>query len=166
MASEEFVKRIILEEENERDDADDKIQSEWSQWTHDERLLTAKPNAFNIDVQDCFRERIAHVKETELRLSTYFMRNWSRYSPVSQLFETPSESEIKRATLLASKGYLHYFEELRIKDVDITDIPQDQIKKLASKVLITVYMINMTHADQLDSILYGIECRDLGKPSK
>ena len=71
----------------------------------------------------------------------------------SQLSHRPNEAEIRTAALLASSGPLTSVEYLNIVDIDITDISRDQLKELASIVTGRVDIDNMTHADQLGSIL-------------
>ena len=74
----------------------------------------------------------------------------------------PSEAEVKRAALLAWEGHLTSVEHLRIVDKSIRDIPRDQMEKLASIVTVGVIINNMTHTDQLGSILASVKCPGLG----
>ena len=78
----------------------------------------------------------------------------------SQSSHWPSEFEIKRAARLAWEGPLTSVEYLRIVDKRITDIliPRDQMEKLASIVTRRVWIDNMTHTDQLGSILANVKC--------
>ena len=80
--------------------------------------------------------------------------DWSRSS------HEPSEAEIKTAARLAWEGHLTSVEYLRIVDKRITDIliPRDQMEKLASIVTRRVWIDNMTHTDQLGSILAYVKC--------
>ena len=71
------------------------------------------------------------------------------------------EIEIKRAALLAWEGHLTSVEYMEIRNKSITDIPQDQMKMLASIVTGIVSINNMTHTDQLGSILASIKCPEL-----
>ena len=72
-----------------------------------------------------------------------------------------SEAEIKRAALLAWEGHLTSVECMEIRNLSITDIPRDHMEKLASIVTQTIYINNMTHADQLGSILASVKCTEL-----
>ena len=74
----------------------------------------------------------------------------------------PCEAEIKRAALLAWEGYLTSVENLGIQNLSITDIPRDQMEKLASIVTGAVNINNMTHTDQLGSILASVKGYQLG----
>ena len=47
---------------------------------------------------------------------------------------------------------------MRIWDKSITDIPRNQMGKLTSIVTERVTIINMTHTDQLGSILASVKC--------
>ena len=76
----------------------------------------------------------------------------------SQELHRPSEDEIKRAALLAWEGHLTSVEYMRIKDKSITDIPLEQMEKLASVVTRTVNINTIDHTDQLGSILASIKC--------
>ena len=78
------------------------------------------------------------------------------------LSHSPSEAEVKRAALLASEGYLTSLKCMEIGDINITDIPRDQMEKLASIVTWRVWIDNISHADQLSSILASVQCQELG----
>ena len=47
---------------------------------------------------------------------------------------------------------------MNIEDMSIRDIPRDQMEKLASIVTWRVNINNMTHTDQLGSILASVKC--------
>ena len=53
-------------------------------------------------------------------------------------------------------------EYLNIRDISIRDIPRDQMEKLASIVTRRVWIDNMTHTEQLGSILASVKCTQLG----
>ena len=72
---------------------------------------------------------------------------------------------VKTVAILAWKGYLTCMERMAICDVNISDIPRDQIEKLASIVTGTLDINNMTHADQLGSILASVRCSVLEEES-
>ena len=76
----------------------------------------------------------------------------------SQISHKPSEAEIRRVALLAWKGYLTSVERMNIINISIRDIPQDHMEKLASIVTGSVHINNMTHTDQLGSILASVKC--------
>ena len=88
----------------------------------------------------------------------------------SQEFHNPSEAEIKRAALLAWEGHLTSVEYMMIEDISIRDIPRDHMEKLASIVTQGVLVINMTHTDQLGSILArpasNVQCYSCGRRSR
>ena len=65
---------------------------------------------------------------------------------------------MKRAALLAWEGYLTSVQFMCIENMSITGIPRDQLEKLASIVYRGVWINNMTHPDQLGSILGGVKC--------
>ena len=73
----------------------------------------------------------------------------------------PGEAELKRAALLAWEGSLTSVKYMDIKRMSITDIPRDHMEKLASIVTWRVHIDNMTHTDQLGSILASVKCPDL-----
>ena len=81
--------------------------------------------------------------------------DWSRRS------HTPSEAEITRAALLASEGHLTSVEKMVIEDISLTNIPQDQIKKLTEQVTEEVDIDGINHADQLGSILDCVQSQYL-----
>ena len=74
----------------------------------------------------------------------------------------PSMSLLKTAALLAWEGHLTSVKRMDIRDKSIRDIPRDQMEKLASIVTGEVYIFNMTHHDQLGSILASVKCTQLG----
>ena len=78
--------------------------------------------------------------------------DWSRAS------HRPRWDEVKRAALLAWEGYLTSVQFMSIENMSITGIPRDQLEKLASIVNRGVWINNMTHPDQLGSILGGVKC--------
>ena len=77
----------------------------------------------------------------------------------SQLSYWPNEAEIRKAALLASEGHLTAVEYLTIKDVDITDIPLDNLKKLAS--IVTGGVIIDTPTQHLSSIVSSVKSQGL-----
>jgi len=77
---------------------------------------------------------------------------------LSQESHELSEAEIKKAALLAWEGHLTSVENMTIMNKSITDIPRDHMEKLASIVTETVWIDNMTHGDQLGSILASVKC--------
>ena len=64
----------------------------------------------------------------------------------------------KTAALLAWEGHLTLVENMRIMNISIRDIPWDHMEKLASIVTGRVWIDNMTHTDQLSSILADVKC--------
>ena len=78
----------------------------------------------------------------------------------SQPSHVPSEAEIKTAALLllAWEGRLTSVEWIYIDNINITDIPQDQMENLTSIVTWRVGINNMSHAIQLGSILASVHC--------
>jgi len=81
--------------------------------------------------------------------------SWSHWSHL------PSEAEIKDAARMASFGHLTSVKYMKILNKSITDVPRDQMEKLASIVTEIVFINNMKHTDQLSSILAGIKCQVL-----
>ena len=81
--------------------------------------------------------------------------DWSKSS------HEPSEAEIKRAALLASEGHLTSVEYMVIRNMSITDISPEQIRKLTSIVTERVVIDNMTRTDLLSCILASVKCPDL-----
>ena len=73
----------------------------------------------------------------------------------------PSVSEVKTGALLASEGYLTSLANMRICNLDITDIPQHQKEKLLSIVKEEVMIDNMTPLSQLRIILNSVQCQEL-----
>ena len=73
-------------------------------------------------------------------------------------FYKPKLKEISEAALLAWEGYLDSVEYMEISEESITCVPRDHIMKLASIVNTRVCMHDMTHADQLSSILTSVQC--------
>ena len=65
---------------------------------------------------------------------------------------------MERAALLAQEEYLTSVKYLRIENMDISDIPSDQMDKLASIVTETVKIENMTPASRLGSHLASVQC--------
>ena len=94
-------------------------------------------------------------------LSNVFTEAAEIHADWSQSYHEPSEAEIKRAALLAWEGHLTSVEYMRIWNISITDIPRDHMEKLASIVTRRVWIVNMTHADQLGGILASVQCSDL-----
>ena len=79
----------------------------------------------------------------------------------SKFWYRPSEAEIVRAARLAWEGFLTSVEFLRMENISIRDIPREQMKKLASIVTDTVRINDLTHTDQLGSILASVNCPNL-----
>ena len=71
-------------------------------------------------------------------------------------------TEVKRAALLAQEEYLTSVTYLNIRDMDISDIPSDQMDKLASTVTEGVMIDNMTPTSRVSSILASVQCPWLG----
>ena len=69
-----------------------------------------------------------------------------------------SKTEVERAALLAQEEYLTSVKYLNIRDMDISDIPSDQMDKLASIVTERVMIDNMTPASRVSSILASVQC--------
>ena len=68
------------------------------------------------------------------------------------------KTEVERAALLAQEEYLTSVKYLDIRDMDISDIPSDQMDKLASIVTSSVWIDNMTPASRVSSILASVQC--------
>ena len=79
----------------------------------------------------------------------------------SKFFYRPSEAELVRAALLAWEGFLTSVEFLRMENISIRDISREKMKKLASIVTDTVRINDLTHTDQLGSILVSANCPNL-----
>ena len=83
------------------------------------------------------------------------MSDWSQFS------HGPSVSEVRSAALLAWEGYLTSVKYMNIRNMDISDIPCDQMAKLASIVTDRVVIWNITHNLDLSSILVSVQCTRL-----
>ena len=73
----------------------------------------------------------------------------------------PTVSELKAVAMLASGGYLTSVRHLEFVYKNITDIPPDQLKKLASIVTYHVGIDNLTPICKLGSILASVKCTEL-----
>ena len=73
----------------------------------------------------------------------------------------PTKDEIKRAALLAWEGHLTSVGMMIIKDIDITDIPCEQMENLISIVTEKVWISNTIHSNQLDRLLASVKCLEL-----
>ena len=73
----------------------------------------------------------------------------------------PTKDEIKTAALLAWEGHLTSVEMMVIKDIDITDIPCEQMENLISIVTENVWISNTTHSNQLGRLLANVKCQEL-----
>ena len=69
-----------------------------------------------------------------------------------------SVAEVRSAALLAQEGYLTSVKNMDIRNMNTSDIPTDQMGKLASIVTESVIIGNMTPASQLGSILANVQC--------
>ena len=83
------------------------------------------------------------------------MSDWSQFS------HGPSVLEVRSAALLAWEGYLTSVKYMNIRNMDISDIPCDQMAKLASIVTDRVVIWNITHNLDLSSILVSVQCTRL-----
>ena len=137
-ASDKIIKRIYLEEQDtlEMENQDDKRLSKWSQWTQEQKLSYKKSKKFDIDVQDC----------------------WRNAMEMTDVTKTQNLSEVRRAALLAWEGYITSVKCLNISNLDITDIPVDQMKKLTSIVTERVCIDDITPLSQLGNILTSVKC--------
>ena len=70
-------------------------------------------------------------------------------------------SEVKKAALLAWEGYLPSVEFMNIGNMNITEIPRDQMDSLTSIVTKRVWINDITHTNQLGSILTSVRCSRL-----
>ena len=70
----------------------------------------------------------------------------------------PSKTEVETAAVLAQEEYLTSVKCMKIMNMDISDIPSDQMDKLASIVIETVDIRNMTPASLVSSILASVQC--------
>ena len=109
--------------------------------------------------QDLF---LPHDKQKRLNLKQKaFSCIAARLQKFDWLNYEPTLSEMKTAALLAWEGYLTSVEKMSIVNIDITDIPQDQMEKLISFVKEKVSINKMTPSSQLGSILASVKCRVL-----
>ena len=95
---------------------------------------------------------IKAIMDTRKTEADKIQADWSQFS------HCLSVAEIKRAAQLAWEGFLTSMECMWIYDKSITDIPRDHLEKLASIVTEGVWIDNMTHTDQLGSILASVKC--------
>ena len=73
----------------------------------------------------------------------------------------PSVPEVRLAALLAWERHLTSVKKMYIDNRDISGIPRDQMARLASIVTYRVDIDNMTHNNQLSSILASVQCTEL-----
>ena len=69
---------------------------------------------------------------------------------------------MKTAALLAQEQYLTSVKYMRIEDMDISDIPSDQMDKLASIIIEGVWIHKMTPGSRVSHILASVQCSGLG----
>jgi len=116
-----------------------------------------------VNLEEELNERIGLEKDKSEELDPQKKSDVAKIqAALSQESHELSEAEIKRAALLAWEGHLTSVENMRIVNMSITDIPRDHMEKLASIVTETVWIDNMTHGDQLGSILASVKCPVLG----
>ena len=77
---------------------------------------------------------------------------WFQYSA-----HHPTLSEVKTAARLAWEGQLTAVRNMEIVNIDISDIPNEQIEKLTSNVTERVYIKNMTPNGQINRILASLK---------
>jgi len=87
----------------------------------------------------------------------------------ADIYRVPSEdalkraAELKRAAQLAQEGYLSSVKNIQIVNVDISEIPSDQLAKLVSIVTDEVYIDNNnTPSTRLGAILASVQSKKLG----
>ena len=153
MASDDIIHRIGLEEQDTllNENEDDKILSEWSQWTKDPKLSHEKSNSFDIDLQGSWRIEM----DTRRTDADKIQAAWSDFR------HRPTKSELKRAAMLALVGHLTSVKNMNIEDIDITDIPFAQMKQLTAIVTERVCIAYMTPTSLLGSILACVKCPKL-----
>ena len=78
-----------------------------------------------------------------------------------QITHKPSVPEVKQAAELAWEGYLTSVECMNIGNMDITEIPRDQMDKLTSIVTKRVLLENITDNIDLGSILESVRAARL-----
>ena len=76
-----------------------------------------------------------------------------------QKSHNPSVSEVKKAALLVSEGYLKSVEIMNIRNMNIEEIPRDTMDELSSIVTERVWIDNISHTDQLSSILASVRSK-------
>ena len=82
----------------------------------------------------------------------------ARMSESDWLDDSPSVSMVRLATQLAWEGHLPSVMEMELENMDLSDIPRDQIGELASIVTDKVDIDNITPATHLDIILERVRC--------
>ena len=73
----------------------------------------------------------------------------------------PSVTEVRRAALLAWEDYLTSVKCMDIRNMDLSDIDSDHMKKLTSIVTYRVWMYNLTPASQVGGILATVKSERL-----
>ena len=81
----------------------------------------------------------------------------------SQSSHKPSEAELKTAAQLAQEGYLSSVKYLRISHNNISEIPIDQLAKLASIATYQVIINKMSHSTQLGTVMGKPRGREKGR---
>lgn len=76
-----------------------------------------------------------------------------------QKSHNPCVSEVKKAALLVSEGYLKAIEIMNIRSMNIEEIPRDTMDELSSIVTEKVWIENISHTDQLSSILANVRSK-------
>ena len=77
------------------------------------------------------------------------------------LWHRPSVSMIRLAAQLAWEGHLPSVKYMRLWHIDLSEIPREQMGKLASKVTDTAWINNITPITHLDIILENVRCSKL-----
>ena len=82
-------------------------------------------------------------------------------SDVLNLTYMTSVPMLKTVAMLSWESYLTCTGKLLIQDINITDIPSDQMEKLTSIVKHQFKIDKMTHTNQLGNILASVKCERL-----
>ena len=76
-----------------------------------------------------------------------------------QKSHNPSVSEVKKAALLVTEGYLKSVEIMNIGKMNIDEVTRDTMDDLSSIVTERVWLDNISHTDELSSILANVRSK-------
>ena len=148
---------------------DERLKTKYGFGSNHEAVLLCKDETDRAghSEKESIEYSITSDKEEELALNmTNYLLDPKKRIEADKIHEqwrqkshNPSVSEVKKAALLVSEGYLQSVEYMNIGNMNIEEIPRDTMDELSSIVTERVWIDNISHTDHLTSILANVRSK-------